>query len=147
MSDQIRSSILRHLRYSLGVEQERATEEDWRTALSLALRDLAMDPWAAATRRTDDEDRKRVYYLSMEFLTGRLIEDAATNLGVRGDAERALADLGVSFADLTDGEPDPALGNGGLGRLAACYLESMATIGLPAFGYGLRYERGLFRQS
>ncbi|HLT68155.1 MAG TPA: glycogen/starch/alpha-glucan phosphorylase, partial [Microbacterium sp.] len=129
------------------VEQERATEEDWRTALSLALRDLAMDPWAAATRRTDDEDRKRVYYLSMEFLTGRLIEDAAINLGVRGDAERALADLGVSFADLTDGEPDPALGNGGLGRLAACYLESMATIGLPAFGYGLRYERGLFRQS
>jgi starch phosphorylase len=147
MSDQIRSSILHHLRYSLGVEQERATEEDWRTALSLALRDLAMDTWLEAAKRTDDEDRKRVYYLSMEFLTGRLIEDTAINLGVRTDAEQALADLGVSFADLVEGEADPALGNGGLGRLAACYLESMSTIGLPAYGYGLRYERGLFRQS
>ncbi|MGO2112843.1 MAG: glycogen/starch/alpha-glucan phosphorylase, partial [Pseudoclavibacter sp.] len=147
MSDQIRSSILRHLRYSLGVEEERATEEDWRTALSLTLRDLAMDPWAASDRVTTAEDRKRVYYLSMEFLTGRLIEDAAINLGVRAEAESALADLGVSFADLVAGEPDPALGNGGLGRLAACYLESMATLSLPAFGYGLRYERGLFRQA
>ncbi|MGO3722462.1 glycogen/starch/alpha-glucan phosphorylase [Microbacterium gubbeenense] len=147
MSDQIRSSILRHLRYSLGVEEERATEEDWRTALSLALRDLAMDPWAASDRVTTAEDRKRVYYLSMEFLTGRLIEDAAINLGFRAEAESALADLGVSFADLVAGEPDPALGNGGLGRLAACYLESMATLSLPAFGYGLRYERGLFRQA
>lgn len=147
MSDQIRSSILRHLRYTVGADADTATALEWRTALSLALRDLAMDPWAEATRITTDEDRKRVYYLSMEFLTGRLIEDAAINLGVRDEVERSLAELDVSFADLVAREPDPALGNGGLGRLAACYLESMATLQLPAFGYGLRYERGLFRQS
>ncbi|GGF39243.1 alpha-1,4 glucan phosphorylase [Microbacterium sorbitolivorans] len=147
MSDQIRSSILRHLRYSLGISESQAALADWRTALSLALRDLAMDPWLEAEKRATDEDRKRVYYLSMEFLTGRLIEDAAINLGVRTEAVVALDSLGVSFADLVAGEPDPALGNGGLGRLAACYLESMSTLGLPAYGYGLRYERGLFRQS
>jgi len=146
-TDGLRASILHHLQYTVGTGREQASPLDWRTALSHALRDLAMDPWAESLRRAADEKLKRVHYLSMEFLPGRLIEDAAINLGVRADIEQALDELGVSFADLVDDEPDPALGNGGLGRLAACYLESMATLALPAFGYGLRYERGLFRQA
>lgn len=143
----LKASILHHLQYTIGTSREHAAPLDWRTALSHALRDLAMDPWAESLRRAADEKLKRVHYLSMEFLPGRLIEDAAINLGVRSDAEQALDELGVNFSDLLDDEPDPALGNGGLGRLAACYLESMSTLALPAFGYGLRYERGLFRQA
>lgn len=143
----LRPSLLRHLRDTVGADTASATTREWRLALSFALRDRAMDPWADAATRTREEDRKRVYYLSMEYLTGRLLEDAAINLGLRDAAVEALDDLGVSFAEVVDDEPDAALGNGGLGRLAACYLESMATVGCPAFGYGLRYEHGLFRQS
>ncbi len=116
-------------------------------ALSYAIRDRVMEPWFAATRRTWAEDRKRVYYLSMEFLTGRLLEDAAINLGLHEEAEATLAALGVDYRAVVEDEPDPALGNGGLGRLAACFMESMATLGCPAYGYGIRYEHGLFRQS
>lgn len=143
----LRSEILRHLAHTVGAPVEEATRRDWRIALSHAIRDRAMAPWAEAVRRTRDEERKTVAYLSMEFLTGRILEDAAINLGLREAATEALDDLGVSFAEVVDDEPDAALGNGGLGRLAACYLESMSTVGCPAVGYGLRYEHGLFRQS
>ncbi len=105
-----------------------------------------MEPWFASTRRTWAEDRKRVYYLSMEFLIGRLLEDATINLGLRDVAEEAMAGFGQDFRAIVENEPDAALGNGGLGRLAACFMESMATLGCPAYGYGIRYEHGLFRQ-
>jgi len=144
--EMFRSALLRHLRHTAATTLADATERDWRTALSHAVRDRAMAPWAEAARRTRDEERKSVSYLSMEFLTGRILEDAAINLGLRETATEALADLGADFAALVADEPDAALGNGGLGRLAACYLESMSTIGCPAFGYGLLYEHGLFRQ-
>ncbi|WP_346844324.1 glycogen/starch/alpha-glucan phosphorylase [uncultured Rothia sp.] len=142
-----RRSLLQHLQFTVGKDPEHATIFDWRIALSHALRDLAVAPWFASTRRTWDEDRKRVYYLSMEFLIGRLMEDLAINLGVRHTASEVLSDLGLDFEIVANAEPDAALGNGGLGRLAACYLESMATVGCPAYGYGLRYEHGLFEQS
>lgn len=142
-----RSSLLKHLQFTAGKDPKHSTIFDWRIALSHTLRDHAVDPWFASTRRTWDEDRKRVYYLSMEFLIGRLTEDLAINLGLRDIAAEALESLGVDFETVASEEPDAALGNGGLGRLAACYLESMATVGCPAYGYGLRYEHGLFEQS
>ncbi len=141
-----RADILRHLTYTLGKDAGHASDYDWRMALSFAIRDRIVGPWFASTRRTWAENRKRVYYLSMEFLIGRILEDATINLGLRDMAEEVLADLGQDFATLAGEEPDAALGNGGLGRLAACYMESMATVGCPSYGYGIRYEHGLFRQ-
>lgn len=144
--EQFRRSLLHHLRYTVGTDPQHASKYDWRIALTHTIRDRATQPWFQATRRTWAEDRKRVYYLSMEFLIGRLLEDATINLGLRDVAVQVFDELGLDFQDLADDEPDAALGNGGLGRLAACYLESMATVGCPAYGYGLRYEHGLFRQ-
>ncbi len=142
----LKAAVLHHLRYTLGKTEGAASTYDWRMALSHALRDQIVEPWFAATARTYAEGRKRVYYLSMEFLIGRLIEDACVNLGLRETAEKVMADLGQDFRTIVEDEPDAALGNGGLGRLAACFMESMATMGLPAYGYGIRYEHGLFRQ-
>ncbi|HDR28599.1 glycogen/starch/alpha-glucan phosphorylase [Rhodovulum sp.] len=142
-----RDSISRHLIYSLGTEPQRATLSDWRIALSLTVRDRLVESWFAATRATRKAGAKRVYYLSMEFLIGRLLEDAIINLRLEDEVREALAGLGLSADDVIQDEPDAALGNGGLGRLAACFMESLATLGVPAVGYGIRYEHGLFRQS
>ena len=106
-----------------------------------------VDPWFAATRATYAGDYKRVYYLSMEFLIGRLLEDAVINLGLQDAAVQAFKELGQDYEGVLANEPDAALGNGGLGRLAACFLDSMSTLGCPGMGYGIRYEHGLFRQS
>ena len=142
----LQNDVLRHLTFTLGKDVPNASQYDWRMALSFAIRDRVVEPWFASTRRTWAEDRKRVYYLSMEFLIGRLLEDATVNLGLRDMAEEVMAGFGQNFHTLVEGEPDAALGNGGLGRLAACFMESMATVGCPAYGYGIRYENGLFRQ-
>ncbi|KAF0170852.1 MAG: starch phosphorylase [Rhodobacteraceae bacterium] len=144
---QLRTDVLRHLTFTLGKDAPNASRYDWRMALSYAIRDRIVEPWFASTRRTWAEDRKRVYYLSMEFLIGRLLEDATVNLGLRDMAEEVMTGFGQDFHGLVEGEPDAALGNGGLGRLAACFMESMATVGCPAYGYGIRYEHGLFKQS
>ncbi len=142
----LKSAILRHLTYTLGKDAPNASVYDWRMALSYAVRDRIVEPWFASTRRTWAEDRKRVCYLSMEFLIGRILEDATINLGLRDIAEEAMKDFGQEFRAIVEDEPDAALGNGGLGRLAACFMDSMATLGCPAYGYGIRYEHGLFRQ-
>ncbi|MXQ09405.1 glycogen/starch/alpha-glucan family phosphorylase [Alphaproteobacteria bacterium GH1-50] len=142
----LKDSVLSHLKYSLGKDPEHATTYDWRVALSLAARDRIVDPWFESTRATYRADAKRVYYLSMEFLIGRLLEDALVNTGVYDDAKAVFDDLGLNFGEILHDEPDAALGNGGLGRLAACFLESLSTLGIPAMGYGIRYEHGLFRQ-
>ncbi len=142
----MRAAVSRHLTYSLGKDKSHATLYDWRMALSLALRDLVVDPWFASTRRTYEQKGKRVYYLSMEFLIGRLIEDVAVNLGVEDVARETMASFGQDYAAVVANEPDAALGNGGLGRLAACFLDSLSTLGIPAYGYGIRYEHGLFEQ-
>lgn len=142
----LQAAILHHLTYTIGKDAPHASLHDWRMALSFAIRDQIVEPWFASTRRTWAEDRKRVYYLSMEFLIGRILEDATINLGLREVVDEVMAALGQDFRALVEDEPDAALGNGGLGRLAACFMESMATLGCPAYGYGIRYEHGLFRQ-
>lgn len=143
---ELQKAIDQHLKYSLGKDPEHASIYDWRMSLSLAIRDKIVDPWFASTRATYEKQHKRVYYLSMEFLIGRLLEDAVVNLGLDDAARLALSSFGVDYDTVVKDEPDAALGNGGLGRLAACFLESMSTIGCPAYGYGIRYEHGLFRQ-
>ncbi len=142
----MKDAIGRHLSYSIGKTPGAATLRDWRMAVSLAIRDRMADAWFASTRRTYEAGAKRVYYLSMEFLVGRLLEDGIVNLRLEERVSDALAELGQDYAEVIADEPDAALGNGGLGRLAACYLESMSTLGCPAYGYGIRYEHGLFRQ-
>ena len=143
----LRRSIEYHLRYTIGKAPVAATLTDWRLAVSRAIRDLVIVPWFETTQRVCAEDRKRVYYLSMEFLIGRLLEDAIANLGLDEQLRDIVEGFGVDYRSLLADEPDAALGNGGLGRLAACFLDSMSTVGLAAYGYGIRYEHGLFRQS
>ena len=143
----LRRSIEYHLRYSSGKPQAAATLRDWRLAVSRAIRDLVIAPWFETSQRVYVEDRKRVYYLSIEFLIGRMLEDAVTNLGLDEELRSIVEGFGVDYAAMLADEPDAALGNGGLGRLAACFLDSMSTVGLPAYGYGIRYAHGLFRQS
>ncbi|MGY6632485.1 MAG: glycogen/starch/alpha-glucan phosphorylase [Alkalilacustris sp.] len=142
----LRSDTLRHLEYSLGKDLPHAHVYDLRMALSLAVRDRIITPWFASTRATYAARGKRVYYLSMEFLIGRLLEDAIVNLGLMDEARAVCESCGFDFAEVLANEPDAALGNGGLGRLAACFLDSMSTLGCPGFGYGIRYEHGLFQQ-
>ena len=127
----LQASILRHLTFTVGKDAPHAVAHDWRMALSHAIRDQIVEPWFASTRRTWDEDKKRVYYLSMEFLIGRILEDATINLGLYDAASEAMAALGQDMRAVIDDEPDAALGNGGLGRLAACFMESMATLNSP----------------
>src|SRR5262245_15595912 len=123
-----------------------ATRRDWYKAAALALRDRIVHRWLTAEKESYDAGSKRVYYLSLEFLIGRLFADGLNNMGLMKVFETALGDLGVGLSDLRQCEPDAALGNGGLGRLAACFMESMATLAIPATGYGIRYDFGLFRQ-
>ncbi len=143
---ELQQEILRHLKHSLGKDPEHASTYDWRMSLSLALRDMIVEPWFESTRKTYEAKDKRVYYLSMEFLIGRLIEDVAMNLGVDEIAATAMEALGQDYRTVVADEPDAALGNGGLGRLAACFLDSLSTLSIPAYGYGIRYEHGLFEQ-
>ena len=123
--------VLRHLTFTLGKDADHASAYDWRMALSFAIRDRIVEPWFASTRRTWAEGRKRVYYLSMEFLIGRILEDATVNLGLRDMAVEVMAGFGQDFRAIVEDEPDAALGNGGLGRLAACFMESDGDAWLP----------------
>ncbi|WP_342587915.1 glycogen/starch/alpha-glucan phosphorylase [Hoeflea marina] len=140
------AEIIERLTYSIGKDAKVAKPHDWMTATILVVRDRIIDRWMASTRETYETSGKRVYYLSLEFLIGRLTRDAVSNLGLLEEVRTALGSLGVDFDVIAALEPDAALGNGGLGRLAACFMESMATVGVPAYGYGIRYVHGLFRQ-
>ena len=141
-----RATIVNRLAYAVGKDPSHALDHDWLVATSLAVRDRVVDRWMDSTRRSYREGGKRVYYFSLEFLVGRMLMDALGNLGLTETVRAALAELGVDLDVLRTFEPDPALGNGGLGRLAACFMESMATLGIPAHGYGIRYDHGIFRQ-
>jgi starch phosphorylase len=143
----LRDSIVAKLTYAVGRDPTVATDRDWFMATALAARDRVADRWMASTRADNANKAKRVYYLSLEFLLGRMLFDTVNNLSLTATVRAALAELGVDFDRLRDLEPDPALGNGGLGRLAACFMESMASLAIPAFGYGIRYRHGLFRQA
>jgi glycogen phosphorylase len=127
-----RDAVLTHLRYSQGKDPDHASVYDWRVALSLAVRDRIVDRWFEATRATYAAGHKRVYYLSMEFLIGRLLEDAIDNLGLGEAARAAMARVGLDWREVIEDEPDAALGNGGLGRLAACFSIRCARHARPA---------------
>lgn len=135
-----------HLRFTQAQGRESASIRDWRKAVSAAVHDFLVDRMIATQRTHTEEDSRRVYYLSLEFLMGRLLTNNLYNAGVHDKMLQALDELGVDYEDLRGDEVDMGLGNGGLGRLAACFLDSMATLDLPAIGYGIRYEFGLFRQ-
>ncbi|TIO84124.1 MAG: glycogen/starch/alpha-glucan family phosphorylase [Mesorhizobium sp.] len=138
--------VLMSLKYRLGKDTTVATPHDWLTASIKVVRDRIVDHWIQATKEAYDQQEKRVYYLSLEFLIGRLMRDAFSNLDLMENMREALASLGVDLDLIAGLEPDAALGNGGLGRLAACFMESMATVDIPAHGYGIRYANGMFRQ-
>jgi glycogen phosphorylase len=142
----LQAAILEKLTYVVGKRRAIATERDWLMATSYALRDQIVDRWLAGIDTAYQKGSKRVYYMSLEFLIGRLLFDNLNNLNTLNRMRAALAGLDVDLDKLRALEPDAALGNGGLGRLAACFMESMATLDIPAHGYGIRYEHGLFRQ-
>jgi starch phosphorylase len=144
--DALRRSISNRMMYGVGKDAVTAGPHDWLQAAALAVRDRLVARWMKTTRLQYEQDVKRVYYLSMEFLIGRTFTNALLALGIYEPMREALAGLGVDMDMLVELEPDAALGNGGLGRLAACFLDSMATLGIPGFGYGIRYEYGMFRQ-
>src|SRR5215813_10684416 len=144
--EEFKASVLAKLTVTIGKDPPAATGRDWFVATALALRDRIIHRWLAADRATLAQGRKRVYYLSLEFLIGRLLNDVAGNLRLTEIVSRALGDLGVDYDRVREIEPDAALGNGGLGRLASCFMESMASLGLRTYGYGIRYDHGLFRQ-
>ena len=144
--DEIKSAVLAKLALDLGKDASAATDRDWFVAAALTIRDRIVHRWLAADRASHAQGRKQVYYLSLEFLIGRLFADVLCNLGCTESFRAALGDLGVDLNRLRAAEPDAALGHGGLGRLAACFMESMASLGIPAYGYGIRYDHGLFRQ-
>jgi starch phosphorylase len=141
-----KASVLAKLALAVGKDADGATPRDWFVATALALRDRILHRWLAVNRASRAEGKKNVYYLSLEFLIGRLFADVVENLRLTETVAAALGDLGVDLDRMRRAEPDAALGNGGLGRLAACLMESMASLGIPAFGYGIRYDHGLFRQ-
>jgi glycogen phosphorylase len=141
-----KQAILAKLTYAVGKDPNSARDHDWFAATALAVRDDIIDRWMDTTRATYQGGQKRVYYFSLEFLIGRLLLDCLSNLGLIATARAALAELGIDFEALRRVEADAALGNGGLGRLAACFMDSMATLAIPAYGYGIRYDHGLFRQ-
>jgi starch phosphorylase len=145
-AEDMRAAILAKLTYMVGKDRLHALDHDWFMATALAVRDHIVDRWLDSARTTNREGRKRVYYFSLEFLIGRLLADAMSNLGLTSTVRDALDLLGVDLDRLCKLEPDAALGNGGLGRLAACFMESMASLEIPAIGYGIRYDHGIFRQ-
>ncbi|NBA94121.1 glycogen/starch/alpha-glucan phosphorylase [Pseudomonas sp. R5(2019)] len=142
-----RAAVLAKLTYAVGKDPDHAFDHDWFEAIALAARDRMVNHWMDHTRQIYRKNQKRVYYLSLEFLIGRLLYDSLSNLGLLDIAREALSDLNVDLERIRHLEPDAALGNGGLGRLAACFMESMSTLGIAAHGYGIRYEHGLFRQA
>jgi starch phosphorylase len=138
--------VLRHIRYSIARDSTQLCEADWYKAVSLAVRDLIVERMIAAQSAFDRADAKREYYLSMEFLVGRSLDNNLANLELTQQCRAMLGRRGIDLDRILEYEPDPALGNGGLGRLAACFLDSMASLGIAGYGYGINYEFGLFKQ-
>ena len=139
-------AIIDTLVHRIGKDERAARPHDWLEATILTLRNEIIERWMASTKQAHADGAKRVYYLSLEFLIGRLLRDTLANLRHRDEVGDALRQLGVDLGAIEELEPDAALGNGGLGRLAACFMESLATLDLPAYGYGIRYVNGMFRQ-
>ena len=142
VTNDIRDRVESHLLYTLGKRPDKATSHDVYTALCYAVRDRLVDNYLV-----DKDQRKEVAYLSAEFLIGPQLSNNLLNLDIRKDAESAVSKYGYTLEEIIDHSVEPGLGNGGLGRLAACYMESMATLKVPAIGYGIRYKYGIFKQT
>lgn len=142
----IKKAFNRHLHFSIIKDRNVATDRDYYFALANTVRDHLVSRWIRTQQHYYDKDPKRVYYLSLEFYMGRTLSNTMMNLGIQATVDEALYQLGLDIEELQEIEEDAGLGNGGLGRLAACFLDSMATLGIPAYGYGLRYEYGIFKQ-
>lgn len=145
-SESIKKGLVTNLAYSLGKDRYSATDRDVYESLVLTTRDRLIERWIHTQQMYYDENVKRVYYLSMEFLVGRTLGNSIVNLQMEDHTKKALHEIGCELEELEEIEFDAGLGNGGLGRLAACFLDSMATLSYPAYGYGIRYEYGIFKQ-
>ncbi|WP_114192998.1 glycogen phosphorylase [Edaphovirga cremea] len=142
----LKHSIAYKLMFMVGKDPSIANKHDWLNATLFAVRDRMVERWLRSNRAQLSQDVRQVYYLSMEFLIGRTLSNALLSIGIYEDIEQALNEMGLELKDLIEEENDPGLGNGGLGRLAACFLDSLATLALPGRGYGIRYEYGMFSQ-
>src|ERR1700730_14812618 len=142
----LRDSICQHVRYSLGKERHNLSGHDLFLAVALAVRDRLVDRMLETEERYQKADAKRLYYLYMEFLMGRALGNNLSNLGILDRCQEALRKIELELEAAEESEGDAALGNGGLGRLAACFLDSLATLNMPGYGYGINYEFGVFRQ-
>ncbi|MES9902387.1 MAG: glycogen/starch/alpha-glucan phosphorylase [Sedimenticola sp.] len=142
----ITRGLAKRMTFTVGKDKYTATERDWFLAIAYVVRDRLIERWMKTMRSYYKQDAKRVYYLSLEFLIGRTLRNSLLNLDFLEEAKQALNEIGCNLEELEELELDAALGNGGLGRLAACFLDSMATMQLPGYGYGIRYEYGMFRQ-
>lgn len=142
-----KKSIENHLVFSSFKTEPVATTRDWYASTAHTVRDEVIKRWIATVEKYIEKNPKRVYYLSLEFLIGRMLSNAALNTGVNDDLKAGLGEIGHKMEDVVEMEHDAALGNGGLGRLAACFLDSMASMDIPGMGYGIRYEYGMFRQA
>ena len=143
----ISQALQNHLTFSSFKTSAAATPRDWYNTAGYTVRDHVVERWVKTADSYYQKDPKRVYYLSLEFLIGRMLSNAALNLGINDDLKAGMSSLGRDLENAVEMETDAALGNGGLGRLAACFLDSMASMDIPAVGYGIRYEYGMFRQT
>ena len=146
IKDELKKSFMYHLTGSLAKRPNKASKNDLYQAMALSIRDLMVEKWITTADAYEEQTPKSVYYLSLEYLIGRTLGNAMYNLQVFEAAKKAMAELGYDLNEVREEENDAGLGNGGLGRLAACFLDSMATLNLPAMGYGIRYDYGIFRQ-
>ncbi|MBY4889314.1 glycogen phosphorylase [Pantoea sp. DY-15] len=145
--DALKHSIAYKLMFTIGKDPSIANKHEWLNAALLAVRDRMVERWLRSSRAQLSQDVRQVYYLSMEFLMGRTLGNALLAMGIYEDLNQALEEMGLDLSELMEEENDPGLGNGGLGRLAACFLDSLATLGLPGRGYGIRYDYGMFKQN
>ncbi len=143
LAESIKEEFARNLKYSLATTRQICSKHELYLALALAVREHLINRWNATRDARIESKSKRVYYLSLEFLIGRSLDNNVINLGLDEAVRAAAKDLGFSWEDMCEEEVDAGLGNGGLGRLAACFLDSLATLQFPAIGYGLRYDYGI----
>merc|ERR1712241_1125544 len=142
----LKRAFNQHLHYTLCKDRNVSTTRDYYFSLAHSVKDRLVARWIRTQQRWYETDPKRVYYISLEFYMGRALQNTMVNIGMQGSCDEAMYQLGLDIEELEDNEADAGLGNGGLGRLAACFLDSMATLGMPAYGYGIRYDYGIFAQ-
>ena len=144
--EEFKKNVIDNLKILYRKSIQDANDQQIFQAVSYAVKDMIIDRWIATHQEYERKDVKTVYYLSMEFLMGRALGNCIINLCQNQVVKEALSDLGIDLVNIEDQEPDPALGNGGLGRLAACFLDSLSTLGYAAYGCGIRYKYGMFEQ-